>query len=168
MNVSRAITVWLVLLLAAGLTGCAASKEEPVLNDSLTWEDAKAETQAVELELASLVPSDVVVRVEQMEEGGLFSCDESQHNWSGATTITVKPGTEIEPIVRQIEAHYQDDARFATRNRLDIVGNFKVQLMSPKTAESYLVSEDDADTIRIASVSACFTLPEGVYPGGSF
>jgi hypothetical protein len=34
--------------------------------------------------------------------------------------------------------------------------------------ENYIFSEGEPHTIRIASGSVCFTLPEGVYPGGRF
>ena len=143
-------------------------KEEPVPDSSLTWEAAKAATQAMELEVAAVIPQQVVVSIEQNPKGSLFSCDDDQHRWKGATTVTLVPGTEVEPIVKEMEAHFRDDDRFEVRTRVNIADKYKVQLMSPETAANYIFGRDEADTIRIDSGSACFTLPEGVYPGGSF
>lgn len=150
-----------------GLTGCVAPSE-PVVDSGLMWEEAKAHSQEMELEIAALVPADVVVNVDQREKGGLFSCNETQHSWNGATTVTLAPGTEIEPIVKAMEAHFLDDDRFEIRTRLSISDKYEVQLMSPETAENYIFGQGVSNTIRIDSGSACFTLPEGVYPGGAF
>ena len=150
------------------MAGCSPVKEEPVVDSSLTWEEAKAQSQAMELEIAALVPTESVVSIEQNSKGSLFSCDDDQHRWKGATTVTLAPGTQIEAMVKEMEAHFRSDARFEIRTRLNIADKYDVQLMSPETAENYIFGRDEADTIRIDSGSACFTLPEGVYPGGSF
>jgi hypothetical protein len=167
------------LVLLVSLTGCvpvdptaepnnttATSGDAPVEN-ALTWQEAKARTQAMELEVARLIPDGKVVKIDQGETGILLSCSETQHNWNGATTVTLSKGTEPEPLVKAIEAHYQD-SRFTIETDLDIVGDYRVQLRSPDTAESYIIVKDDPGTIRTASGSACFTLPEGEYPGGDF
>jgi hypothetical protein len=134
----------------------------------LTLEEAKAQAQAMELEIAGLVPSEVVVSVDQMPKGTLFSCNETEWTWYGATTVTVVEGTDIESIVRSIQAHYEG-SRFDLRTRRDIADDFEVQLMSPKTAETYLVGEGFTPTeIRIDSGSECFTLPEGTWTRGAF
>ena len=167
------------LVLLVSLTGCvpfdptaetnnatATSGDAPVENE-LTWQEAKAQTQAMELEIAKLIPEDKVAKIDQGKTGTLFSCSETQHNWNGATTVTLSKGTEPEPLVKAIEAHY-GDSRFTIETDLDIVGDYRVQLRSPDTAASYIIVRDDPDSIRIASGSACFTLPEGEYPGGDF
>jgi hypothetical protein len=165
--------------LLVGTTGCAPSdqlgepskstttKEGTPMGNELTWQKAKALTQAMELEIAKLIPEDKVVKIDQGKTGTLFSCSETQHNWNGATTVTLSKGTPPEPLVKAIEAHYQD-SRFAIETDLSITGNYRVQLRSPDTAASYIIVRDDPNAIRIASGSACFTLPEGEYPGGNF
>lgn len=165
--------------LLVGTTGCAPSDQSgeptstvgiegsiPVENE-LTWQEAKARAQAMELEIAKLFPEDNVVKIDQGKTGTLFSCSETQHNWNGATTVTLSKGTAPEPLVKAIEAHYQD-SRFTIETDLDIVGDYRVQLRSPDSAASYIIVRDDPEAIRIASGSACFTLPEGEYPGGDF
>jgi hypothetical protein len=126
------------------------------------------EAQAMELEIAGLVPSEAVVSVDQMPKGTLFSCSETEWTWYGATTVTVVEGTDIEAIVRSIQAHYAG-GRFEMRTRLNISDHLEVHLMSSEMAENYIVSEGVApDEIRIASGSECFTLPEGTWTRGAF
>jgi uncharacterized protein YciI len=164
-------------LTALVLTACGPAEvaeikfeetEVPVMVSEMSLEEAKAQAQAMELEIAGLVPVGVVVSVDQMAKGTLFSCSETEWTWYGATTVTVVEGTEIEPIVRSIQAHYEG-SRFDLRTRQNISDHFEVQLMSPETAENYIVAEGFEPTeIRIASGSVCFTLPEGTWPGGEF
>jgi len=160
--------------LALILIGCASDEALTTQKERgtevkyvLTWQEAKATTQAMELEIAALIPEGAVEKVSQMKKGTLLSCDKYQHTWVGATTVTVEQGTEIEPIVRAIEDHFRNGP-FLTGNRSNILGSYEVSVHSPESAELYLIAEDSLTTIRISSNSACFTLPEGVYPGGLF
>ncbi|WP_411733828.1 hypothetical protein [Paeniglutamicibacter sp.] len=138
------------------------------MESELTWQEAKARTLAMQLEIAELIPEAKVVKIHNKKTGTLFSCSETQHRWKGSNTVTLTEGTEPEPLVRAIEAHFQD-SRFDIEAGIDNVGNYEVQLRSLNTAENYIVAAGwDPDTIRIDSGSPCFTLPEGVYPGGDF
>ncbi len=173
----------LLLVGLIGLAGCAGNpdadpaeppaptaaqtQEEPGKAE-LTWQEAKAHTQAMEGEIAALIPKDAVLSIDQKKTGTLLSCNETQHSWAGATTVTVAEGTEIEPIVRAIEAHYRANGTEVSVDR-DIDENYRIQIDPPAPGESHLVSEGlSPNEIRIASGSACFTLPEGIYPGGDF
>ena len=138
------------------------------MNADLTWQEAKAHTQAMELEISALIPKDAVLSIDQKKQGVLLSCTKTQHNWNGATTVTVAEGTEIEPIVRAIEAHYRTNGAKVSVDR-NVDENYRIQIDPPAPGENYLVSEGfSPNEIRIASGSACFTLPEGIYPGGDF
>ncbi|MFL4473575.1 hypothetical protein ACIPVK_06230 [Paeniglutamicibacter sp. MACA_103] len=137
------------------------------MESELTWQEAKAKAQAMEREIAGLIPEDKVAKIEQRETGLMFSCSEEQHTWDGSTNVTLTKGTEEESILKAIEAHYQDGP-FAIKTDFDIVGDYRVQLRSRDSAESYLFGIDEPGTIHISSGSACFTLPEGVDPGDDF
>ncbi|MET4097408.1 hypothetical protein [Arthrobacter sp. UYCu712] len=133
----------------------------------LTWQEAKAHTQAMELEIAALIPKDTVTSIDQKKTGMLLSCNRTQHKWKGSTTITVAEGTKIEPIVKDIEAHYRANGTKVSADR-SVNDNYRIQI-DLGAGENYIVAEGLApNEIRIASGSACFTLPEGVYPGGDF
>ncbi|MET3901745.1 hypothetical protein [Paenarthrobacter sp. 4246] len=176
----------MALLLAGAmvLAGCAGSPggthiEPPVTTATktqgeptkaeLTWQEAKAKAQAMELEIAALIPKGTVVSIDQKKKGVLLSCNKTQHKWKGSTTITVADGTKINSIVKDIEAHYQSGL-FGVRNRLDIGGSYEVQMIARSgSGENYIVAEGLApNQIDIDSGSPCFTLPEGIYPGGDF
>lgn len=161
-------SVAVVLLCVSVLSGCAPDGDVPSEENSVTLEEAKADAQAMEMEIASLIPGDLVVGVEQKPDGTLFSCDEKQHRWKGSTRIMLTPDADPESIVMDLEVRMSDDDRFASRNWFDPTGAYNVQLMSPESAANFIFGEDDPHTIRIASGSVCFTLPEGVYPGGTF
>lgn len=168
------------VVLMAGLSGCMPSNQsgDPAsatttekgasAESELTWQKAKARTLATQLEIARLIPEDKVVKIHNKKTGTLFACGEAQHNWLGSATVTLTEGTEPEPLVKEIEAHYKDSG-FDIETDIDSAGDYQVQLGSPGTAENYIISAGwDPDTIRIASGSDCFTLPDGVYPGGDF
>ncbi|MFK0403792.1 hypothetical protein ACIQTT_15800 [Microbacterium sp. NPDC090225] len=84
------------------------------------------------------------------------------------TTVTVAPGTDIDEVVRAIEHTFTDDPRFEISTRTDGGGAYELHLTSPSSAEGYLVGELGEDTIQIDGGSACFILPDDVYPGGTF
>ena len=156
------------MLALAACVSCSPENGEDAVDESLTWEQAKAATQTVSREIADLVPEAVIVDVVQRETGTLFSCDESSHRWKGVTTVTVAPGTDIDEVVRAIEHTFADDPRFEISTRTDGGGADELHLTSPSSAEGYLVGELGEDTIQIDGGSACFILPADVYPGGTF
>jgi len=171
---------WLAVTVSAivGLAGCAPSgpngqEETPVTQtsspSSLTWEEAKSSTQATERDIVSRIPADEVAAVDQREKGTLFSCSDGGHSWLGGTTVTLVPGVKAEDVVRGLEAGFADD-RFDIRTRQDIDGDYEVQLLAKSDGrENYIIARYKADdTISISSASPCFTLPDDVYPGGTF
>ncbi|WP_449277689.1 hypothetical protein [Leucobacter sp. GX24907] len=136
--------------------------------NELTWEEAKAVAQKKELEIADLIPKDLVVSVDQESMGMMLSCDETRHNWNGATTVTLVGGADIESLVKDIEGHYSAVDIEVSAKR-SVKGNYRIQVLPPTEGENYIVVADlEPDRLRIASGSACFTLPEGIYPGGKF
>jgi hypothetical protein len=168
MNRRRISAGVLAVLMLAGCVGCSPQNGDDPVDESLTWEQAKAATQTVSREIAELVPEAVIVDIVERETGSLFSCDESSHRWKGVTTVTVTPGTNIDAIVRDIENSFSDDSRFEISTRTDSGGAYELHLTSPSSAEGYLVGELGEDTIQIDGGSACFILPDDVYPGGAF
>ncbi|MEV4669589.1 hypothetical protein [Microbacterium sp. LWO12-1.2] len=134
----------------------------------MTWEQAKTRTQAMELRIAALIPEVLVVSVDQNDKGGLFSCDETRHRWKGITRVILASGADAEAVTRQIEGQFNDDGAFDVTNYRDVANVYVAELRSRETDEGYLFGEGDPGVILIDSWSACFTLPEGTYPGGDF
>jgi len=150
------------------LAGCQS--QAAGVDENLTWQEAKADAQQMETDVAALIPDDVVVRREQRKTGSLFSCDDDQHQWVGRTTVTVLPGTDTEALIQGIQQAYEDDDAFEANESQDINGNPRAQLVATDDeGESYLVSRGRTETeLDITSGSKCFTLPDDVYPGGDF
>ncbi|QYM64719.1 hypothetical protein [Microbacterium sp. Se5.02b] len=136
----------------------------------MTWQDAKAAAQAKTLEIVALIPAGDVVAVDQHETGTLFSCDDRRHRWTGITYVTLVPGADAEATTRKVEARVADlfSDEFEVANYRGITDEYVATVDSPMTGEGYLFGEDEPGTISIDSWSVCFTLPEGMYPGGSF
>lgn len=166
------IVVSVVVVAALGLAGCAQPETRLKERESrVTWEEAKAAAQARELEIVALIPSDEVAQVDQHEKGGLFSCSETQHRWKGITDVTLVPGADAEAVTKRMEDRVigsfpADD--FEVSSYRGITDKYVAVLESPATGEGYLFGEGEPGTISIDSWSVCFTLPEGVYPGGDF
>ena len=123
----------------------------------------------MEMEIAESIPQDRVAKVDQLPAGMLIDCGGSSVNWAGAATVTLTAGTEPEPLVRALEAKYQD-SRFDIKVRDPApAGHYEVQLRSPDSAEIYIVGAGwDPYTIRIASGSECFPWPEDESIRGDF
>jgi len=170
MKIAKASIFIRAVLVAVGTSGCTDDGEKDEMSSELSWRAAKTHAQQMELEIAALIPEKIIVSIDQAPTGVMLSCDATQHNWNGQTTVTVKPKTEIEPVVRDIQTHYESqNENFRIRSRYGVTGLYKLQLIAPAKGESYLIGEGlEPDQIRIASGSPCFTLPEGVYPGGEF
>lgn len=148
------------------VTGSMASCGSNVVQ-GLTWEEAKASSQKMELAIASVIPTSDVVGVAQQPQGTLLSCDKGGHLWAGRTEVKLTPGTDIDTILREIQKHYSN-FQFKELADKDIKGQLRLQLVAADGVANYLISHGEPDTVEIDSGSKCFVLPEGTYPGGDF
>ncbi|SJN09850.1 hypothetical protein FM113_07390 [Leucobacter sp. 7(1)] len=48
------------------------------------------------------------------------------------------------------------------------MGQYELQLVAQDGVENYIIAEGEPGTLRIASGSPCFVLPEDTYPGGTW
>ena len=70
------------------------------MDDGLSIEQAKATTQAVELEIVAVVPPEFVGSVEQRPDGVLLSCDGGKgHQWTGQTQILLDGDPDVSDLV---------------------------------------------------------------------
>ncbi|NYF16142.1 hypothetical protein HDC37_000956 [Microbacterium sp. AK009] len=150
----------LVVALAA-LTACQGSEGD--VDSDLTVEQAKADTQRFELEVAEAVPADIVDRIEQLETGSLLRCGpDQQFSWSGSTRVylTVQP-TDERQFMEDIAAAL-DDSEFL----LD--GDRPITEARGPEGQSVIMSLRDDGYVNINSGSACFILPEDADPLGDY
>ncbi|WP_416442737.1 hypothetical protein AB3K78_09605 [Leucobacter sp. HNU] len=139
----------------------------------MTWQEEKAKTQATMRDIVAQVPQGVLVQAEVKGTGTLFGCNqtgpngEKLHSWTGSATVTVKPGTDVESIVKAIELHYRE-SRFDVENDRGVFGEYYMQMSPSENNSSFIVSKDSSSQVGVLSWSECFQLPEGLYPGGIF
>ena len=141
------------------------------MDDRLTWQDAKAETQRRALEIAALIPAEQVAEVVQSDTGVLLSCDATQHNWNGWVHVELTDEVEVQSVLAELvpaAERYFAASAFTVSTGRTIVDTLRVIVEDPASAEMYLIDEDEPNVINIAAGSDCFTLPEDVYPGGDF
>lgn len=168
MSLCRMTAAWILVIALAAAAGCTAgaSREGDTMR-KLTWKLAKTATQARELEVAAAIPAEWASEVTQSPDGMLLSCGDGEYTWNGATSVTLVAGADPESAVQAVEAHYQGQP-FEVRTRKNIVNKYEVQLIAADSGENYIIAEGQPGTIRIASGSPCFALPEGTYPGGAW
>lgn len=164
----QATTLLAVSIGVVGCTNSPAPTAQPNTDASLTWQQAKASTQQKAQEIASLVPAAQVVNIEAKDTGVLLSCTSTEHSWNGWVIVTVTSDTDVTSVIESIGGHFEGTA-FQVSIDNDVAGDRRVQLIAADGEESYLVARDaDPSLIRVSGSSACFTLPEDVYPGGDF
>lgn len=174
---------WLVA--AAVLTGgvflAGCGPQELPLDESLTVEDAKAQTQAFERRLVEGVPAASVATVEQSEWGNLMSCPsrgENAYYWSGTTWVHLAEPIDESTASALAEEVAENLGELTDQGYQVAVSNsteWPAVKISTDANAFYVMSlvpgSDDGNDlaqIRIVSASDCFRLPEDVYPGGNF
>jgi len=176
--VSRiARSLWGSVVLIVVLMTAACGSGGNSVDKNLTWQEAKAATQKKELEIAAVIPHDLVTKIDQLPKGTLMSCgqtqvydeDERTYKWTGGTDIFLIPGTPQEPLIRAIEEHYKD-SRFTTIVDRRLEGTLRIQLYDEANREAYVIGSgfNGPDSVSITSYSPCFELPEETWSGGTF
>ncbi|MBK0421728.1 hypothetical protein JD292_06535 [Leucobacter sp. CSA2] len=148
-----------------------SNAREHQLNQGLTWEKAKADTQETERQIAGLVPKELVDSVKQKGAGMLFQCSNGQHQWNGEITVKLRPDAAYSTALKALERHYETaGGDYSASIGDDGFGSQWLTIVTSRNdGENYLVSTGHKEhQLRIDSSSPCFTLPEDVYPGGDF
>lgn len=162
-----------VLATALALTGCSVAAPTPPTTHPatrLTWQRAKADTQATETEIAKSIDPSAVASITQTPKGTLLRCDANTWQWTGHTKIALKTPTSPESYLATIKSSWAPDHGFESRMIPDAIGGQANALQLHRgTAEGYTISGTAGNAgLQIDSFSPCFTVPDDVYPGGSF
>lgn len=162
----RAARLIALTLVGVALTGCAPQSG---VDPDMTSDKAKAIAQAGELEIAALVPEELVTETVQQPTGALLSCEGDRNFvWAGGTVVHLVEGTSaatIEGIISDIADTYAErDGWKATPSAGSSSGDPQVSLDGPD-GDGYLVSgEADNLVIDIDSYSPCFHLRDDQSP----
>jgi hypothetical protein len=135
---------------------------------SFSIADAKKQAQSMEDRLAAEVPSEDVASTDQQAKGSLFSCADGQHQWIGRTTITVQGDPDFPAILDATFEKWNGKDGFKAERSWAGDGAPEVHLIA-NDGQVYIVgSSIEGDRFFIDSASTCFTVPKGIYPGGSW
>lgn len=149
-----------LLLAVAVLGGCQGGN----VSSDLTVEQAKADTQRFELEVAELVPAEITDRVEQLETGTLLRCGPDQeYGWTGNTAVYLSAPPADDAELLQSIADSLDEAEIDTES-----GAPRLIARGPEGQNVIVGVWEDGAYVNIASSSACFILPEDADPLGDY
>lgn len=158
---------WVLLVLLSA--GCAGTRDNDAANTTTVngWPEIKDSTQRRELELASAIPDQWVSGIEQAPDGFLLSCMSGDFAWHGRTKVVLVSDIDATDVVKFLEADYEE-SEFTLTTRQNVLDQYELQLIARDGIENYIIAEWEPGTLRIASGSPCFVLPEGTYPGGTW
>ena len=175
----RWVGLTVLVAVAVMVSGCQSSKEQPV-DESLTVEDVKARTQAMELRIADGVPTELVDRVEQNEFGVLAVCDTTErlYAWTGVTRVHLVGEFDAaagDALTKRIagdlgaiaEDGYVVGTSAATSRLAVEILNHNGESYRASTTPTGVRASGQAEFF-VMSRSECFRLPADVDPGMHF
>lgn len=135
---------------------------------SFDWQQAKKDTQALELRIAHQFPTADVQSVDQQAKGTLMQCDADNWQWTGGTKITLAPAANPAALLSSAQTYWESQPGFTVNTTKDQDGDPTLQLNRGEH-EGYVISVWKNPTrLVISSFSNCFKVPDDVYPGGNF
>ncbi len=163
----RAPAVAIVAAILALVSGC--STDDPPRLSTLTIQQAKDHTQAVENEIAALIPPEYVAGVRQAETGGLLECGRGGYTWYGHTYVEIQGEPDFEAIRASIQSEMKRKngyhALLLPATRYALAG---AEIRGPFHSEYLASARRDGTEFRIMSFSPCFGLPDGTWTGGNY
>ncbi len=126
---------------------------------------AKAQSLAVEKQVAGDIPAADVASVDQLTSSlTLFDCP-GGFRWPGRTTVTLASGVDPEQVIASLGPQWSGKKGWTVTRDTTPDGLPRVQLVNADGAEFLISIEDHKTTIQVESRSACFALPGGRVPG---
>lgn len=159
----RAALVGLTVVWAVALVGCSGGEKAPVI-ESLTVDQAKAQTQAVEDQIVALIPEDAAGVVDQQAEGVLMSCStEDTVRWAGGSTVTFTETPDWDALFARIEQGLAAETDGYTVTLTSTTDGIQTLDIEDADEGTWLISPWQGGLIlHISSWSPCFPLPDGM------
>ncbi|MEX0151197.1 hypothetical protein [Microbacterium sp. LMI1-1-1.1] len=146
------------------LSGCNGRTN---VNDELTVSDAKASTQAVEREIVERLPGEYVGTIEQLAAGSFLSCVDGSYLWSGFIRAQITGDPDVATLLDPVMAKFENKKGFEARYR-ESLGD-RVLDISNEDGALWIVSYEPARAeLSVDSASACFRLPDEIWPGDHY
>ncbi|MFF0909954.1 hypothetical protein ACFWZW_04595 [Microbacterium enclense] len=137
------------------------------MNEDLDVAEAKRVTQAVENQIVDAVPAQFVVARQQLEAGSFLSCGDGGYYWSGFITAQIGGDPDPSSILGPILATFNNLPAFAAYSRSS-QGDQVIDLQNEDGSLWIVRYRDDRDELSVDSFSACFRLPDDIWPGSPY
>ncbi|MFZ8756744.1 hypothetical protein ACO03V_04910 [Microbacterium sp. HMH0099] len=146
------------------LSGCNGRTN---VNDELTVSDAKASTQAVEREIVERLPGEYVGTIEQLAAGSFLSCVDGSYLWSGFIRAQITGDPDAAALLDPVMAEFENRRGFEAQYR-DSLGDRVLDISNEEGALWIVSYERRRRELSVDSASACFHLPDEIWPGDSY
>ncbi len=156
----------LAALSMCAVTGCAPEGDD--VNTSLTIDEAKSQTQAIEKQIIDLVPAESTAEVVQQPRGVLLACDDASVTWAGGAVITVQNSPDFTAMLQEIQEAFNSDENYATTLE---AANSDEPVLTIRSGDHglWIVGPmREGEVLDITSSSPCFPTPEGMQPSDRY
>jgi hypothetical protein len=125
----------------------------PVVSQQ-TLAEIKPVVKAIEVEIASFVPADLVIEIEEKPGGSILDCPGGV-NWGSSTAIVVTEQPDLDQLRTDLEAGWPRADDFEFERTEGPTGNPRLILRSESLGRYWVTRVEDV--LQVASFSACFS-----------
>ena len=155
-----------VAVVVSVLTGCA--QKDDGVDKKLTIDQAKSQTQEVEMRIIELTPATYVADVRQQPEGVLLACSPTSVTWAGGATLTVQSDPDFTKILTDIQTAFNADPAYTTIMDTDYHGDPVLTIHDTAGSQWIVRPMKRGATLDISSSSPCFATPDGMQRSDSY
>ncbi|MBZ4485936.1 hypothetical protein LQ938_09855 [Microbacterium sp. cx-55] len=173
MSSRRAVVAVIALASALLLSACTGGKDNVDdaydVDEALSVVDAKQTTQAMELELAALVPQDAIASIDQNDVGVFLGCGPDRAvQWAGHTMVFLQGEVDTAAIVDYAVAKYASNDPYTAVLETAVDGSPSAHVLGPHGSGWLMTPSTDLTQIEILSFSPCFRLPDDIHPSDKY
>ena len=156
-QVRRAATAGIVLLTIV-LGGCAVPPNErrrpaPPLSQQ-TLVEVEQVVKTIEVELASFVPDELTVAVEEKSRGSVMGCAPGGMSWGSSTIVRVAEQPDLRGVEVAVRSSWERAADFDIELTQGSTGDPRLVLRSAELGNYHFRQFDDK--VQVLSFSTCF------------
>ncbi|MBF4577955.1 hypothetical protein [Frigoribacterium sp. VKM Ac-2530] len=127
-------------------------KPAPVVSQQ-TLAEIKPVVKAIEVEIASFVPVDLVIELQEKPGGSILDCPGGV-NWGSSTAVVMTEHLDLDQLERDLKAGWPRAADFEFERSEGPTGNPRLLLRSKSLGQYWVRRVEDG--LQVMSFSACF------------
>jgi hypothetical protein len=129
----------------------------PVLSQQ-TLVEIKAVVKAIEMEVASFVPPDLAVSIEEKSSGSIMDCAPGGVSWGSSTAVVVTAQPDLGDLAKSLREGWPRAGDFEFELTKGSTGEPRLILRSKELGNYYVRRVEDV--LQVASFSTCFAYDE--------